>query len=70
MKQLIKTDDYASLEAVDYGRVVYDTTNDKVFLQNIGGGVESDYVDLGLPSQLKWAKCNIGASTPEEPGSK
>ena len=27
-----------------------------------------DYVDLGLPSQLKWAKCNIGASTPEEPG--
>ena len=38
MKYLIKTDDYASLEAVDYGRVVYDTTNDKVFLQNIGGG--------------------------------
>ena len=68
MKQLIKTDDYASLDEVDYGRVVYDTTNDKVFLQNIGGGVEYDYVDLGLPSQLKWAKCNIGASTPEEPG--
>ena len=38
MKYLIKTDDYASLEAVDYGRVVYDTTNDKVSLQNIGGG--------------------------------
>ena len=45
MKYLIKTDDYASLEAVDYGRVVYDTTNDKVFLQNIGGG------DLILPNQ-------------------
>ena len=68
MKQLIKTNDYASLDEVDYGRVVYDTANDKVFLQNIGGGVEYDYVDLGLPSQLKWAKCNIGASTPEEPG--
>ena len=38
MKYLIKTNDYASLDAVDYGRVVYDTTNDKVFLQNIGGG--------------------------------
>lgn len=38
MKYLIKTDDYASLEAADYGRVVYDATNDKVFLQNIGGG--------------------------------
>ena len=70
MKYLIKTDDYASLETVDYGRVVYDTTNDKISLQNIGGGgrVEYEYVDLGLPSQLKWAKCNIGASTPEEPG--
>lgn len=38
MKSLIKTNDYASLDEVDYGRVVYDATNDKVFLQNIGGG--------------------------------
>ena len=68
MKHLIKTNDYASLDEVDYGRVVYDTTNDKVFLQNIGGGVTYDYVDLGLPSQLKWAKCNIGATNEEEAG--
>ena len=27
-----------------------------------------DYVDLGLPSQLKWAKCNIGATNEEEAG--
>jgi len=27
-----------------------------------------DYVDLGLPSGLKWATCNIGASSPEEYG--
>ena len=26
------------------------------------------YVDLGLPSGLKWAKCNVGASSPEEYG--
>lgn len=26
------------------------------------------YVDLGLPSGLKWATCNIGANTPEEYG--
>ena len=38
IKNLIKTDDYALIQAVDYGRVVYDTTNDKVLLQNIGGG--------------------------------
>ena len=28
-----------------------------------------DYVDLGLPSGLKWATCNIGASSPEEYGN-
>ncbi len=27
-----------------------------------------DYVDLGLPSGLKWATCNIGATKPEEYG--
>lgn len=28
-----------------------------------------DYVDLGLPSGLKWATCNVGASSPEEYGN-
>ena len=27
-----------------------------------------EYVDLGLPSGLKWATCNIGASSPERCG--
>ena len=27
-----------------------------------------DYVDLGLPSGTLWAKCNVGASNPEETG--
>ena len=27
-----------------------------------------EYVDLGLPSGLKWATCNIGASSPEQTG--
>ena len=27
-----------------------------------------EYVDLGLPSGLKWATCNVGASLPEECG--
>ena len=26
------------------------------------------YVDLGLPSGLKWARCNVGATSPEEDG--
>lgn len=28
-----------------------------------------EYVDLGLPSGLKWATCNIGASVPEQIGN-
>jgi hypothetical protein len=30
--------------------------------------IDIDYVDLGLPSGLLWATCNIGASSPEEVG--
>ena len=29
---------------------------------------EGDYVDLGLPSGLKWATCDLGATKPEERG--
>ncbi|MBQ3243443.1 MAG: hypothetical protein IJB01_02435 [Bacteroidaceae bacterium] len=28
----------------------------------------NEYVDLGLPSGLKWATCNVGASSPEDYG--
>ena len=28
-----------------------------------------DYVDLGLPSGLKWATCNVGANSPSEYGN-
>ena len=39
---------------------------------SIGGGGTTpstmEYVDLGLPSGLKWAKCNLGASKPSERG--
>ena len=61
MKYLIKTKDYSSLEKVDYERVVFDSVADKVY-------VNSPFVDLGLTSGLLWAKCNVGASTPEETG--
>lgn len=39
---------------------------------SIGGGGTTpspvEYVDLGLPSGLKWAKCNLGASKPSDYG--
>ena len=33
-------------------------------------GTENNYkyVDLGLPSGLKWATCNVGATSPEQAG--
>lgn len=35
------------------------------------GGLHNgyEYINLGLPSGLKWATCNVGATTPEEYGS-
>ena len=65
MKYLIKTNDYASLESQDYNRIVYEEKEDsqKVFFSKA-----SDYVDLGLPSRLRWAKYNLGASNEEEAG--
>ena len=41
---------------------------------NTGNGGSADYnghayVDLGLPSGLKWATCNVGANSPEEYGN-
>lgn len=31
--------------------------------------IKNDFVDLGLPSGTLWAKCNLGANTPEEAGN-
>ena len=40
---------------------------------NAGVGVPKEtmeYVDLGLPSKIMWAKCDLGASSPEKYGDK
>ena len=53
MKSLIKTEDYNSLASAEDIRVVYDKTTDLVWIdtpQPLCG-----FVDLGLPSGLKWA---------------
>ncbi len=41
--------------------------NEHDSINNIINGHE--YVDLGLPSGLKWATCNVGANKPEECGN-
>ena len=64
MKHLIETADSSSLATVPYDRIVLDTTTNEIVCK--GGGYE--YVDLGLPSGLKWAKCNVGAETETDYG--
>ena len=50
-----------SVKGVNYGVELSFTT------ESDGVG-DHEYVDLGLPSGLLWATCNIGASTPEDYG--
>ena len=65
MKSLLVTNDYASLSEVEGLRVVYDKTTDFVWIDTPS---LYDFVDLGLPSGLKWADRNVGASAPEDFG--
>ena len=64
MKHLIETTDSSSLPITRYDRLILDSTTNEIVCK--GGGYE--YVDLGLPSGLKWAKCNIGAETETDYG--
>ena len=48
-------------EGTSYSEVVSFTT--------LAESAYNEYVDLGLPSGLKWATCNIGATSPEEYGN-
>lgn len=65
MKSLIKTEDYDSLASAEGIRVVYDKTTDLVWIDTPS---LYEFVDLGLPSGLKWASTNVGAEKPEEYG--
>ena len=65
MKYLVKTNDIGTLTNADYNRIVYDSTTGFVYCK---GAKTFEYVDLGLPSHLKWAKCNVGANSEEESG--
>ena len=64
MKHLIETENPSGLTITEYDRLILNSTTNDVIVK--GGGYE--YVDLGLPSHLKWAKCNIGAATETEYG--
>ena len=61
---------YATNEAgTAYGEENYFITLVEEAGETISGTENGhDYVDLGLPSGLKWATCNVGANAPEEYG--
>ena len=53
-----------------YGEEFTFTTLQEEGWQEPTGSIDGyDYVDLGLPSGLKWATCNIGANSPGEYGN-
>ena len=58
MKHLIETTNLSSLGIAEYDRLILDPAKNEIIYK---GGVAYEYVDLGLPSRLKWAKCNLGA---------
>lgn len=65
---------FAALLSVGLGSCERDDDNNGGGSNSGGNGGGSgqttgDWVDLGLPSGLLWAKCNLGANAPEEYGN-
>ena len=69
---------YTFVNWTENGNVVCSTNtyyfgvvSNRTFVANFtanGSGGDHSYVDLGLPSGILWATCNVGADTPEEYG--
>ena len=73
-KQGDKTYSYTFHKGIKANKIYYRTATDGTTAEALAweeydpyNGYE--YVDLGLPSGLKWATCNVGASSPEEYGN-
>lgn len=67
MKQLVKTADPTTLPTTNYDRVIYNSETDNVIIKGANANGHP-YVDLGLPSGLKWAKYNVGATSETQYG--
>ena len=70
MKHLIEAEDLSGLTRVDYNRIILDSDTDDIIVRRGGEGNPNGYpyVDLGLPSGLKWATMNVGATSETEKG--
>jgi hypothetical protein len=56
------------IAVVAIGLVFFTSCETSIEENGVGKHKGHEYVDLGLPSGLKWATCNIGAESPEEYG--
>ena len=59
---------YVRAYAINEAGTVYGEEKSFKTLPSTGIANGHDWVDLGLPSGLKWATCNVGANFPEEYG--
>ena len=69
MKHLIETTNPSGLAITEYDRIILNSTKNDVIVR--GGGANANghtYVDLGLPSGLKWATMNVGATSETDYG--
>ena len=57
---------YIYLNGVYHYGIIREFTTQDIITGTANG---HEYVDLGLPSGLKWATCNVGATKPEEYGN-
>lgn len=58
-------------EIADLKREIYRLKTGNYFMPSVSGTVDGhDYVDLGLPSGLKWATMNVGAKEVSDYGSR
>ena len=53
---------------VAIGLAFFTSCESSIEENGVGKHEGHEYVDLGLPSGLKWSTCNVGAITPEEYG--
>lgn len=66
MENLIYTSDYQFNGGdVDKIQIVYDSNINKIYVEE---PIKYKFIDLGLPSGLKWCTSNVGARKPEEVG--
>ena len=56
------------IAVVAIGLVFFTSCESSIEENGVGKHEGHEYVDLGLPSGLKWATCNVGANSPEEYG--